>query len=84
MCCTAPLQAFEEFDEEVQEAEEVEARALSGGGATADRDDEVKPFVHRCARMGVWGRRWGGGARHSLPPLACVLCCVDGCGFIVS
>ena len=45
------LQAYEEFDEEVQEAEELEARALAGGPAAhqADRDDEIKPFVHKCA-----------------------------------
>lgn len=41
-------QAYEEFDEEVQEAEEVEERALKGGAAQqADRDDEIKPFVHK-------------------------------------
>lgn len=35
----------------MQEAEELEARALAGGpGASkADRDDEIKPFVHKCA-----------------------------------
>lgn len=42
------MQAYEEFDEEVQEVEEVEARALAGPGARqADRDDEIKPFVHK-------------------------------------
>ncbi|PRW61530.1 transportin-1-like isoform X1 [Chlorella sorokiniana] len=41
--------AYEEFDEEVQEAEELEARALAGGPGAhkADRDDEIKPFVHK-------------------------------------
>lgn len=44
----AASQAYEEFDEEVQEAEELEARALAGPGAgQADRDDEIKPFVHK-------------------------------------
>jgi hypothetical protein len=41
-------QAYEEFDEEVQEAEDLEERALKGGAAQqADRDDEIKPFVHK-------------------------------------
>jgi hypothetical protein len=38
------LQAYEPFDEEVQEAEELEQRAL---GSVADRDDEIKPYIHK-------------------------------------
>ena len=41
------VQAYEEFDEEVQEAEELEERALAGGGTQADRDDEIKPYIHK-------------------------------------
>lgn len=41
------FQAYEEFDEEVQEAEELEERALAGGVAQADRDDEIKPYIHK-------------------------------------
>lgn len=56
---------YEEHDEEVQEAEELEERAhavaeAGGSAATqADRDDEIKPYVHRCsAEQGGW---MGGG-----------------------
>lgn len=44
--------AYEEFDEEVQEAEELEERALAGGAAQADRDDEIKPYIHKGAGHG--------------------------------
>ena len=40
-------QAYEEFDEEVGEAEELEERALSGATAPAERDDEIKPYIHK-------------------------------------
>lgn len=72
----------------MQEAEELEARALAGGpGASkADRDDEIKPFVHKCAQavQGVVQRcsavlhavhGWqeqGGAARSSHQPLRAV------------
>eukprot|EP00887_Chlorella_sp_A99_P008169 scaffold12.g8169.t1 len=42
---------YEEYDEEVQEAEELEERAL-GGAAAADKDEEIKPYVHRGAGHG--------------------------------
>lgn len=57
-----PLQAYEEFDEEVQEAEDLEERALAalaaggaGAGAPAaqERDDEIKPFVHKWVLCGL-------------------------------
>lgn len=46
-CCLPPLQAYEPFDEEVQEAEELEQRALGSAAAVADRDDEIKPYIHK-------------------------------------
>ena len=48
------VQAYEEFDEEVQDAEDLETRALSGASAaSADRDDEIKPYIHKwvCAAL---------------------------------
>ncbi|EFN51057.1 hypothetical protein CHLNCDRAFT_59360 [Chlorella variabilis] len=39
--------AYEEFDEEVQDAEELEEQALRGSATQADRDDEIKPYIHK-------------------------------------
>lgn len=54
----------------MQEAEDLEARALAGGpgAAKADRDDEIKPFVHKCAHMwwrphAAWFVEQGGAGR---------------------
>ncbi|KAI3424477.1 hypothetical protein D9Q98_010027 [Chlorella vulgaris] len=44
--------AYEPFDEEVQEAEELEQRALGSAAAVADRDDEIKPYIHKGAGHG--------------------------------
>lgn len=47
-----PYQVWEEWDEEVQAAEALESEALAGH-AQQDRDDEIKPFVHRSGLFGV-------------------------------
>lgn len=44
---TSRTQAYEEFDEEVQDAEELEEQALRGSATQADRDDEIKPYIHK-------------------------------------
>ena len=39
---------YDEYDEEVGEAEAAEEAALSGQAPAEDREQEVKPFIARC------------------------------------
>ena len=39
---------YDEYDEEVSEAEAAEEAAVSGQAPAEERDQEVKPFIHRC------------------------------------
>lgn len=52
-------QVYDEYDDEVQEAELAEERGLAaaaaGGAAPEDRDDQLKPFVHKGAGHGEAG-----------------------------
>lgn len=46
---------FEEFDEEVQEAEAAEAAAAQGGAAQQDKDSELRPQHHKQRTHGAEG-----------------------------
>ncbi|GAB4816534.1 hypothetical protein N2152v2_003580 [Parachlorella kessleri] len=51
---------WEEWDEEVQQAEALEEEALAGR-AQADKEEEIKPFIHRSATHGEGGGDGPGG-----------------------
>ena len=44
---------YDEYDEEVSEAEAAEENAMNGHAPVEERDQEVKPFINRCS-AGRW------------------------------
>ena len=64
---------YDEYDEEVSEAEAAEEAALSGQAPSEEREQEVKPFIARC---GLDFSRVSDGPHHLIVPLcsACGWC----------
>ena len=63
LCALCP-QVYDEYDDEVAEAELAEERGLAAAAAGAalpeDRDDQLKPFIHKGAGHGEAGGGGGG------------------------